>query len=197
MNFDLLYDHFEQLGYEPHVFYHADSAVTFLKQYAAGKTVGFGGSMTCKELDLYQVLKDTAKALYWHWETPGEETLRQAMTADLYLCSANAVTQDGMIVNLDGNGNRIAGTIFGPKEVVFVIGRNKIVPTLQDAYERIRNVAAPKNAKRLGKSTPCAQTGHCVNCKRPDSFCCVLSVHMRKPASIKGTVLLIDEDLGY
>ncbi len=197
MNIDSLYDTLENLGYEPHVFCTGADAIDYLKSYLKNKTVAFGGSMTIKQLNLYKALQEYTKERYWHWESNDPDILKKAMTADVYITSANALTEDGMIVNMDGNGNRIAGSIFGPKEVIFIIGENKITPDLKSAYLRIKKIAAPLNAKRLGKNTPCAVTGKCTNCMRPDSFCCVLCIHMRKPASIKGTVLLIRENLGY
>lgn len=197
MNAEILYDRLEKLGYAPHVFDTSADATYFLQDYLKDKTVGFGGSMTIQQMELYPALSAYAKRLYWHWVSPGPDTLRNAMQADVYITSANAITENGVIVNMDGNGNRVASSVFGPGEVIYIIGQNKVVPDIQSAVERIRTVAAPRNAQRLHKSTPCAKTGQCMHCDRPDSFCCVLTMNLRCPAGVKGTVVLINQDLGY
>ena len=131
----------------------------------------------------------------WHWE--GGE-LRRAMLADVYLTSVNGLAETGEIVNIDGNCNRVAASMFGPKRVYYVVGINKIAPDFEKALWRARNVAAPKNAQRLGKKTPCAvKADRCYDCKSPERICRGLSVLWRKPTGFEqAEVVLIEEELG-
>ena len=117
---------------------------------------------------------------------------------DLFLLSANAVTLDGRIVNIDGRGNRVAASIAGPKRVVYLIGRNKIVDGgIDAAIDRIKRFACAPNCRRLGKRTPCAETGVCADCDSPDRICKVTAVFDRKPTGVSVKVIVIDADLGY
>jgi len=117
---------------------------------------------------------------------------------DLFLLSANALTADGRIVNIDGNGNRVAASVHGAGHVLYVIGRNKIVEGgIDEAIARIKRCACPPNCRRLGKKTPCAATGVCADCDSPDRICKVTVVMDRKPTGTRATVVLVDEDLGY
>ena len=116
----------------------------------------------------------------------------------LFLLSANALTEDGRLVNIDGNGNRVAASINGPRQVCYVVGRNKIVAGgVDDAIARIKRCACPPNCRRLGKKTPCAATGVCADCDSPDRICKVTVVFDRKPTGVACEVVLVDEDLGY
>ena len=120
-----------------------------------------------------------------------------ARTASVYVTSANALAETGEIVNIDGNGNRVSSTIFGHETVYFVVGENKITSDLPSAWDRARNIAAPKNAARLGKNTPCAADGVCHDCQSPQCICSVITVHRRKPSSCNAVVILVHESLGY
>jgi len=124
------------------------------------------------------------------------ERRRQALLADLFLTGTNAVTLCGKLVNLDMIGNRTGAISFGPKKVVLFIGRNKIVDTMEDAFDRIRNHAAPLNAKRHNMATPCAQTGHCHDCRSPQRICNTWSILDKCYPSERISIVLIDEDLG-
>lgn len=117
------------------------------------------------------------------------------MTADYYLTSANAISLDGNIVNIDGTGNRTAATCFGPKNLIYVIGKNKIANTLEDAMNRAK-CSAVELAKRYNRKTPCVVTGKCENCVSPECICAVTTIHRKKPYGINITVILINEDLG-
>ncbi len=166
------------------------------------KSVSFGGSVTLEQCGiieaLYQqpnlVVIDRKKA-----ENSEEkhELMRQAFYADAYLTSANALLKDGRIVNIDGRGNRLAATIYGPRKVIYVIGKNKIVEGgLEDGIRRVKNIAAPLNAKRLGKRTPCAVTGRCTECSSPDRICHTIGiVEWAYPDKLH--IVLVDEELGY
>jgi L-lactate utilization protein LutB len=165
-------------------------------------TVSWGGSTTVAELGIrqrlvkegYQVLdRDTA-------QSPEErmDIMRRALLCDTFLTGSNAISEDGQLVNVDGNGNRVAAMIFGPKQVIVVAGINKIAKTLEDARTRARNIAAPLNAQRLPQyKTPCNETGSCANCMSPDSICTFI-VHTRlcKPAG-RIKIILVGKDLGF
>jgi hypothetical protein len=131
--------------------------------------------------------------------TPEERMtiMRRQLTCDLFLTGTNAVTLSGWLVNIDGNGNRVAAMFFGPKKVIVVAGRNKIVDgDLQDAIDRIKNWASPPNAKRLNYNTPCAKTGFCSNCNSPERICRVTTIIDRKPRVMDIRVLVVNEDMG-
>lgn len=165
----------------------------------AGRTVGWGGSVTVDTLGVKEVLRDrkqpivdrqTAKS---PWEA--DELMKKALTADVFLMSSNAISMDGCLVNLDGRGNRVAALIYGPDRVIVVAGMNKVVPTVEDAISRTRNLAAPMNAQRFGK-TVCCQTGRCMDCKSPDSICANLVITRLNRTPDRIHVILVGEDLG-
>lgn len=165
--------------------------------------IGFGGSQTVGRLALADDLTALGCKLYRHNEEglTAEQKLeicRKQLTSDLFLLSANALTRDGLLVNIDGNGNRIGASLFGPRHVIWVVGRNKIVDGgLSDAIARIRAIACPANARRLGCKTPCSQTGGCSDCHSPDRICSIVTYLERRPRMTPSTVLLLAEDLGY
>lgn len=166
---------------------------------AGAETVGIGGSMTIKELDVAETLQASGKKVYWHW-LPGEdpaEMRRKAMFADCYLCSANAVTEDGKLLFIDGTGNRAAALAFGPGRVILVIGSNKLSGDEAEALTRIREKACGPNGKRLGLKTPCALTGKCLDCSASQRMCNVFLKLERRPGSHPVDVILVDEPLGY
>ena len=161
------------------------------------KSVGFGGSVTVQDLKLYEDMAARGQQVYWHWQVEKEamdDARQKAMNADWYLCSANALTEAGDIVNTDGSGNRVASMFYGPKEVLFIIGKNKLVKNYEAAIERIQTVAAPLNAKRLGTQTPCAVTGRCGECFK---MCHITGVLHAPTSGRTMHVFLVDEDLGY
>lgn len=120
------------------------------------------------------------------------------MSTDVYLTSANAVAEDGSIINLDGTGNRISSTLYGHKKVIFVVGRNKLVSTAEEAVWRTRNIASPKNAQRLSRKTPCAACAErCYDCTSTERICSGLAVHLKKMGGCEMEVVLIDQPLGY
>lgn len=161
-------------------------------------TVSWGGSMTIRDMGLTKALHDKGyKVLDRENAKPGEDIARMALTCDTFLMSANAITQDGELVNVDGTGNRCAALIFGPKSVIVIAGINKIVKSLSDAYSRARNLAAPVNAQRFDINTPCKVTGECADCKSPDCICAnVVITRLSKPAE-KVKVIIVGEELGY
>ncbi len=164
----------------------AEASAFVLAAAADAQVIGIGGTESVKQLSLPEAFAQAGKQLVR--ETP----------CDLFLLSANALTADGRLVNIDGNGNRVAASIHGAKHVIWVIGRNKIVQGGVDAaIERIKRCACPPNCRRLGKKTPCAATGVCGDCDSPDRICKVTVVMDRRPTGAPSTVVLVDEELGY
>ncbi len=165
-----------------------------------GASVGFGGSVTIRELGLYDSLKAAGHAVHWHWmnDEPKPSVFANALNADVYLASSNAVTSDGCLVNIDGTGNRVGAMIAGPRQVILVVGSNKLVDGgVPQGIARIKSVACPQNARRLGLDTPCAALGRCdaANCRK--SMCNVTSVIERPVGGHQITIVLVDEEIGY
>lgn len=184
-----------QRGYTVHVFETGAEAADYLNGAIDGVSVGIGGSVTVQQLGLYDRLAQHNQ-VYWHWQG-GPEQRDKAAGADVYLTSANGLAQTGEILNIDGAGNRVASTLYGHKKVYFVIGANKLAPTRDEALWRARNIAAPRNAQRLGKKTPCAVKGDkCYDCKSPDRICRGLVELWGPMMGMETEVILIGEDLG-
>ena len=163
-----------------------------------GCSVTMGGAMSAHEIGLPQAL---AAGNYNFIDRDKIEDKRAAMLAaydaDYFLASANAMTEDGILVNIDGNANRVSAIAQGPKNVLFIIGMNKICIDVDSALKRARNVAAPINAQRFGLDTPCTKTGSCMNCKSPDTICCqfLITRYSKHPGRIK--VILVNDFLGF
>ena len=163
-----------------------------------GGTVTMGGAMSAHEIGLVGELK---KGNYDCIDRDACEDKRAAMLAaydaDVFLSSANAMTEDGIIVNIDGNSNRVSAIAQGPRKVLFIVGMNKICSDVDSAIKRARNVAATTNAQRFGIDTPCAKTGSCMNCKSPDTICCqfLITRFSRHPGRIE--VVLVNDNLGF
>ena len=187
-------------GYRATVLPSASAATEYLTKTLSGLTVGLGGSMSAIELGLDTALPPVCR-MHWHWRPQSgrtaDEELEAAARAEVYLSSVNAIAESGEIVNIDGNCNRVAATLYGHRRVIFIVGRNKIAPTEAEAVARARNVAAPKNAARLHRATPCTADGVCHDCRSPERICRALSVLWCAPRGTDYEVLLIDEDLGY
>lgn len=164
-------------------------------------SVGFGGSITVQDMQLYELLKQRGNGVYWHWKTVPElrsAVFKAAREADVYVASANAVLEDGRIVNIDGNGNRVTCLINGPETVIYIIGKNKLAKDLDDGIARIKREACPQNAKRLGLATPCAANGKCKDCSAAQRMCNVTTIIERPTGMQKEVhVLLVNEELGY
>lgn len=165
-----------------------------------GSVCRVGGSRTLHETGIISLLENGNYDYRDSHTVPEEEVetaRREAFFADFFLASANAITEDGEIYNVDGAGTRVAPIIYGPKNVILVAGTNKIVSDIAAAEDRLRNLAAPANAKRLGCKTPCAETGTCMNCKSPARICCSYTLlgYQRIPNRIK--VIIICEHFGY
>lgn len=194
-------ENLKKLGYQVSVFDTKEQAADYLCGEIKDTTVGFGGSITLRDMGLYDRLQETNKVA-WHMypaEGQNKDELRMlARNTDVYLTSANGLAETGEIINIDGAGNRVSESIFGHKKVYFVIGKNKLAEDYDKALWRARNIAGPKNAQRLGRKTPCAAKGdRCYNCSSPDRICKVLSVFWGAPMGADCEVVLIKEDLGY
>ncbi|MGC8971714.1 MAG: lactate utilization protein [bacterium] len=164
--------------------------------------VGIGGSVTIRELGIIDELTNRGNIVVHHWKSglSSDEDFqirREELITDVFLASTNAITIDGVIINTDGVGNRVAGMIFGPKHVILVTGINKIVKDIDEAIWRIKNIATPMNAHRLGLNTPCAKLGYCINCSSNVSICRVTTIIEHKPSKTDFTIILVAEELGY
>ena len=182
--------------------YYAATKEEALKQALAlipeGSTVTMGGAMSAIEIGLVDALK---QGNYCFIDRDEAEDRRKAMLeaydADVFLASANAITEDGVMVNIDGNANRVSALAYGPKKVVMIVGMNKVCDDIDGAMKRARNVAAPINAQRFGLSTPCAKTGACMNCKSPDTICCQFLITRFSRHEGRIHVILVNDVLGF
>lgn len=163
-----------------------------------GSTVTMGGGMSVHEIGLPEAL---AAGTYHFIDRDKMEDKRQAMLAaydaDVFLSSVNAITRDGIMVNIDGNANRVSAIAQGPKKVLFIVGMNKVCGDLDGAMKRARNIAAPINAQRFHLNTPCAKTGACFDCKSPDTICCQFLITRYSLHKGRIQVILVNDDLGF
>ena len=196
MAFEIVKENLEKRGYTVKVFATGAEAAAYLNSEIDGVTVGIGGSGTVKDIGAYELLNEH-NTVYWHWITEPNEARKNAMSTDVYLTSVNALAESGEMVNIDGTGNRVSSTLFGHKKIYFIIGRNKLVKTYEEAVWRARNIAAPKRAQQMNRKTPCAiKADRCYDCSSPERICCGM-VTLWKPMLGQGAeVILIDEDHG-
>lgn len=166
-----------------------------------GSTVSWGGSMSIQEIGLPQVLKEGNYVVYDREQATTkkerDEIAHKAMTCDYFLGGANALSEDGVMVNIDGNANRVAAYAFGPKNVLLIVGMNKVVKTEADAMSRAKNEAAPINAQRFGIDTPCVKNGSCFDCKKPECICCQILVTRYSRVPMRTKVILVNDTLGF
>ena len=201
MDFTKVKSALEARGFKVSAFPTAAEAARYLNGQIDGVSVSFGGSVTLEQMGLFESLVQHNEVLS-HWHVPAgkdpAEIRAKAMTTEVYLTSANGLAETGEIVNIDGTGNRVSGMLFGHKKVYFVVGRNKLAPDYDGALWRARNIAAPKNAQRLGTRTPCAARGdRCYDCKSPQRICRGLVVLWEAMKGCETEVVLVDEELGY
>ena len=163
-----------------------------------GSSVTMGGCMSAHEIGLVEALQEGE---YNFIDRDNFADKRAAMLmaydADVFISSANAMTEDGVIINIDGNANRVSAIAQGPKKVVFIVGMNKILGDVDAAMKRARNVAAPINAQRFGLETPCTKTGSCMNCKSPDTICCQFLITRYSRHKDRIHVILVNDNLGF
>lgn len=201
MDFTKVKSALEARGFKVSAFPSAAEAARYLNGQIDGVSVSFGGSVTLEQMGLFESLGQHNEVLS-HWHVPAgkdpAEIRAKAMTTEVYLTSANGLAETGEIVNIDGTGNRVSGMLFGHKKVYFIVGRNKLAPDYDGALWRARNIAAPKNAQRLGTRTPCAARGdRCYDCKSPQRICRGLVVLWEAMKGCETEVVLVDEELGY
>ena len=181
--------------------YYAEDKEAALKQalelIEENSTISMGGCMSAHEIGLVQALQEGNYQYLDRSKMEPREGLLAAYDSDVFLSSANAMTSDGILVNIDGNSNRVSCIAQGPKKVIFIVGMNKVCDDLDSAMKRARNVAAPINAQRFGLSTPCSTTGECANCLSPETICCqfLTTRYSKHKGRIK--VILVNENLGF
>lgn len=186
---------FKNHGFTAKYFDTTAEAGAYLADELKGEIIGFGGSVTLRDMELYDLLSKE-NTVCWHWKNPADATRFSEFTA--YVTSANAVSETGELVNIDATGNRVASSLYGGKKLYFVCGVNKMTPDLPAAIDRARNVAAPANAKRLNRKTPCVVTGKCHDCSSPERICRGMVIHMRPMNGFERTeVIIVGENLGF
>ena len=193
-----LRENLEKRGFAAIYFPTAKEAADYLDGKLDGRTIAFGGSMTVREMGLYERLA-VHNQTFWHWDPERPAPLADGMGTEVYITSVNGAAETGELVNIDGTGNRVASTCFGHQELYLILGVNKVAPDYEGALWRARNIAAPKNAQRLGRKTPCAVKGdRCYDCQSPERICRALTVLWEKPSSFaRAEVVLVGEPLGY
>ena len=198
---DIIKRNFEKRGFAFSFFENRNQAIEYvLSLIPEGSSIGFGGSITVTECGLLDEMKEKKYNLFHRairTDIPQNEIYKKMYDCDWYVSSANALTETGEIVNIDGRGNRVSAILDGPKKVVFICGINKIVATVEDGISRTRNVASPKNCVRLNKKTPCAVTGKCENCNSPDTICKATVILHHPTTGTDMYVVVINESLGY
>jgi len=193
----------EQRGYEGCYCETSEKAVKKALSYVTpGSSVSFGGSMTMNECGLMDALQKRTDITLLDRSKAGspeevKEIYHKALSCDYYFMSTNALTMGGELVNIDGNGNRVASLIFGPSNVIVIAGMNKVTDNLEAAIARARNTAAPMNTIRLDKNTPCTQVGRCCNCMSTDCICNQFVVTRRSAPAGRIKIILVGEELGY
>jgi hypothetical protein len=202
MVMNTLIDNLKRRNFDAVFFENKEEAVAaLLTEFDENKSIAWGGSVTLADLGIKERLKTRNLKILDRDAVSSPEEKRMIQLAsfdcDFYLMSSNAVTQDGKLVNIDGSGNRLACLIYGPRKVYVIVGRNKICATEEDAVKRVRNIAAPQNAKRLGLKTPCAERGTCQDCLSEQCICNQMVITRRSLIKGRIKVVVINEDLGY
>lgn len=202
MDINQVLEHLRKNRYEASYFATGKEAVEYLNSQIDGKLVGIGDSMTLYGLGIYDALR-SHNTVFDVQHTPNGtldefwEYSKKTFFTDIFLTSLNALTEDGILVNMDGAGNRVAASLFGHEKVYYVVGVNKICPNLEQAIWRVRNIAAPKNAMRKKMKTPCALKGdRCYDCDSPARICNALVVEYKKMIHMKAEIIIIGEELG-
>lgn len=196
MDYSAIRQNFEKHGFLTQLFSTKEQARDYLVEKLQKKTIGFGGSVTLRDMGLYEALREN-NAVIWHNVINDIQVRHLANQAEIYITSSNAVTETGELVNIDGSGNRVAMMAFGPQQIYYIVGKNKITPDVSQAIHRCRNVAAPQNAHRLKSKTPCAVKGDkCYNCNSPGRICRILEIIERAPFNMTAEIIFVDQDLG-
>lgn len=199
MNCKNIIQSLEHNRYKVSYFETSNAAAEYIAENVKGFTVGFGDSLTLSTMNLAERLSahNTVIDPANYSGLAFKEIALKTLTTDVYITSVNAAAETGELVNIDGAGNRVAGSLYGHQKVYFVFGTNKIEPTLDKAIWRARNIAAPQNANRLAYKTPCAVKGdRCYDCSSPHRICNTLNIYLKNMEDGAGEVIIIDEDLG-
>lgn len=197
-----LLENLRKRHFDPYYFDTREEAIEKIMELIPKEaSCSWGGSVTIDSLGIKEMLKERGNKLFDRatGKTPEEATkiMQEGLSADFFLMSSNALTEDGVLFNIDGRGNRLAALCFGPKNVIVVVGKNKIVKDFDSAYDRVRNYVAPKNATRLSAKTPCTVTNKCEQCFSPDCICSqMVATRLSKPQG-KIKVIIINEELGF
>ena len=193
-----LIDNLNSRGFEAvYVENRIDALAELDKHIENGANVGIGGSITANEVGVQDHLKARDCTIYGYGYYDGKDMHQKAHESDWYISSANAICESGDIVNIDGRSNRIGGIVCGPKKVVIIAGVNKVVEDITAGIYRARNVAAPMNALRLKRETPCRYTGKCENCNSPDTICNNTLIQHHPSIGTRVIVVIIGETLGF
>ena len=197
MDFGVIKSNLEKNGFTVSCFETANEATEYLAKELKDKTIGIGGSVTVQDMGLYEKLCEN-NTIYWHWKDADKEIYKSAQTADIYISSVNGIAETGEIINIDGTCNRVSAIMYGHAKVYLIVGKNKIAPDYEKALFRARNIAAPLNAKRLSRKTPCAKLGDkCYNCNSPERICNATVIIERPCGGTETVILFVDEELGY
>lgn len=191
----------ENNGIKSKFFDTSDEAVDYLmNSIPESSSIGIGGSVTVNSIGIIDRLKERGNKVLFHWlaKSPEESAniRSQALAADIYLSSSNALTMDGKLVNIDGTGNRVTGMFYGPKRVYIICGVNKLAENVDEGIKRIEKNAY-KNAERLKLNTPCIKAKGCVDCRVPDRMCNITVIINRKPSAVDIEVIIVNENLGF
>ena len=174
-----------------------DALKQALELIPEGSTIAMGGCMSATDIGLIDSLKEGDYNYIDRSKQDARAGLMAAYDADIFLSSANAITDDGILVNIDGNSNRVSCIAQGPRKAIFIVGINKVCPDLDSAMKRARNVAAPANAQRFDIKTPCKTTGKCFDCKSPDTICCQFLITRYSRHTDRIHVILVNDEIGY
>lgn len=199
MDIEKLKKNAEARGFSFKYFATAAEAADYLVGELAGKSVGIGGSQTVESLGIYDRLTGLCPDVAWHWKQEPDDARARAEHSEAYISSANGIAETGEIVNIDGNGNRVASNLYGHKSLYIVAGTNKVEPTLEKAIWRARNVSGPLRARSFNKNTPCVKGElRCYDCRSPERICRGMSILMA-PMSVmdKAELVIIGEELGF
>ena len=179
-----------------------EAAKVVREMITSGQEIAFGGSQSAKQLNLQQMVTEAGAIILDHnaeglSEEQKIDVMRRQQICDVFICSSNAISLQGELFNIDGNGNRVAAMAFGPRRVIVIAGINKLVADEEAAWQRIRTIAAPINFKRLNRPNPCAKHGVCMNCNLPTRGCNIYVATRRKPPMMEFSVFIVNETLGF
>lgn len=177
-----------------------DAVDTVLNMVSNEDKVGFGNSVSIRQIGLVDIIKDKGNEIIDFWKTTPEEQRQMLMNfgaPDVFITGTDAITLDGKMIDIDGGGNQVTHMLYSPAKIVVIAGANKVMENEQDAVRRIRNIAAPLYAMRLNCNTPCTKTGICENCDSPDRICNITTVFFKKPYMSDMTIIIVGEILGY